>query len=206
MSEERHLSVVEDIDEEQPDVGLDPAPLFELLRAVYWADEGSTGWRDDLLDVVGSEAEELGNGYEPLWRARQTVQGMVRAARSMLAAIDDELLAMLGPAGAVRLDDYLLRASSKTKRHLVDREGLLDWLGDDWREAINVSRADIYRVTALREIARQRDEDPDMALDSFFETEQEDGQTLAVMREGQSGFPKYAERMEHGQTRGALQP
>lgn len=169
-----------------PDYGfLSLDELIEIVREAYWDDER------DFDDEFGDSP------IEALWEERKTLVGLLAAVKRTKDGLDREIAAKLGPGSTVRLDDYQVKVAPDRRLVCVDPEGLLSWLGNDWGEALNVRGAQ-WRQTALREIAKRREEDPDSAIDSYFEWNEGEARLRTVPIER---APKYVQNLEHGEVK-----
>lgn len=177
-------------------VGPDQSGLFDvddfvnLIKQLYWLDAGDQPEEfDDFADKT----------IVDLWEERKTAKGLVDAAKRIVAVIDEQLQKKIGPVGMARLDDYQVQVTAPAKRVVKDPMGLIEWLGEDWAEVFNFNGA---RVTALREIAKRRNQDPNTAIDSFFE--EETGEAKLATRK-LSDAPKYVQKMKHGEQRDTME-
>lgn len=164
--------------------------FVELLQALYWLEP------EDMPEEMDELREKSLTG---LWEERKTAKGLLNCAKRIVAAIDGEISRRLGPVGTARLDDYQVRISRDRRVHVLDPDGLAEWLGNDWEKAVNLR---YVRTSALRQIAEDRGLDPDEPIDSFLEIEEGDARLTTKPIEK---APKYVSKMGHGETRGALE-
>lgn len=164
---------------------LDFDDLVVLIKDAYWDEEADHS--DEFFD----------DGIEELWEERKTLTGIIAAAKRVRDEIDKLIANKLGPATSVRLDDFQVKLAPSRRLRVIDPEGFKNWVGKDWDEVINVTSATL-RVKALRAIAEKRDEDPDMALDAFCKWIEGEPRVTTIPIDK---APKYAQDMEHGETR-----
>lgn len=177
--------------------------VVELLRAVAYSD-GPEQWVDDLQELVDMAKDELGDtpsgtSLEALWELRKVVKGLAAASKEISAVIDQKILVVLGPAGAIKLDDKLVRSAPAGSWALLDPEGLAEDIGDA-KLLAQVCKVE-PRVKGLTALAKERKLDPNHFLDTYC-WKDVGAVKLAIQGEGQSGTPKYAQAMTHGETRG----
>lgn len=170
--------------------------LLDVIGGAYSAVDGEEGWKIDLEDVVSEEIVDL-------WDARECARALQSACKEVQKELEDKLLAALGPAGAARLDDYVVRGAREVKRVCTDPEGLREFLGADAFDAFNPNQV---RLTSLEEIAKKQELDPRYAVDTFFEERSDPNAKpkLATIPIDKPHAPKWAKAAEHGTVKDAL--
>ena len=171
--------------------------LEKVAEALFLFEDEREGWEQELVEQVLEDEPDVPK-LVALWEHRKTFTGIIDAAKAIKGVFDKELAVILGPGGRARLDDYLVSYKQDRKLEVTDPEGLADWLGDDLREAVNLNQV---RRTSLRNIAERRGVDPNFALEVFCDEQLTDAKLATVPLDK---APKYAQAMEHGQTRGAV--
>tara|TARA_B100000029_G_scaffold265269_1_gene261436 strand:- start:3972 stop:4505 length:534 start_codon:yes stop_codon:yes gene_type:complete len=93
----------------------------------------------------------------------------VRSVKRAVAQLETELkntlaYEMQGKAKKVGNEVVIGKGTNTYKPYDVER--VLDYLGDDWRDAVRPA----FRTTAIRHIAKERGDNPFVIFDSLFET------------------------------------
>ena len=168
--------------------------IFELVRDTH----ASLMWADDdnppvLADLDGMTLEALHGMLSQLQVIRQAVALLTAQAEGMIAS-------QIGEGGAARCGDTIYRFRPRASQRIVDPQGLIDWLRDDWHQVIPVTRSTTIRKGGLQAVCEQRGIDVQAVLDTF--TEWEEG-APTVSRMPVDSAPKFLQAMEDGQVRRA---
>ena len=157
-------------------------------------------WTPEILaeeDLVQPSLLGADQDAENIWLLMGECDRWVQAARDVKAALETDLLANVEEHGAIRLGDtgYYDGHSRTTK--LIDPEGLVAWLGDDYRHAVNPTN---IRISSVRAIAELREMDPAVVVGTFYEvTEAADADP--ELKSVPSTKAKWVAKLEHSQRR-----
>ncbi len=150
-------------------------------------------WPDSTTLVDSAE------GIDDLWVMEATAERLVAAAREVLTEVRRRMSVDIEELGSVRLGDKLYQSKIKYERAIIDGQDkpLLEWLGEDLKDAVN---ADDVKITAVRAIAKRRNQTPKVIEETFYVYEKQ-GDELVLTRIPEFRAPKYFAAMEHGERR-----
>jgi hypothetical protein len=166
--------------------------LSDLVLEV--ADVDEFDWSGELTVLDSAES------IDDLWTMEATAEALMRATREVLNRVRELMIGDVAEFGSVMLGDTLYRAAPDSKRKIIPgQEGvLLDWLDDRLRDAVNPNA---IRITSVRAIAEDRDVDPVMVEDTFYEKVEEEDAPMKLVKMPRTRAPKYAQAMKHGDRR-----
>jgi len=129
-------------------------------------------WIDEVIDqrIRFGENEELDIPEideleaDQLAYLRDTIDTM-RSDLSLLKSYVDNRIRGRLTGKAFRFGDRIFRGRNSSKLVPYSKDKILDFLGDDWREAVRPE----FRTTAIQAIAKQRGLDPKVIMESLFE-------------------------------------
>lgn len=163
--------------------------LFVLVRDAY----SSAMWDEDfptLADLDDMTLEDLDGLLGQLLVLRQTVDRLKGQTESAVARL-------LGNGGAARVGDVVYRYRPKNSQRVVDPDGLIGWLGDDWHHVVPVTRSTTLRRGGLKAVCEQRGVDVATVEDTFLEWETGDP---TVERIPVDKAPKFLQALNDGET------
>ena len=148
MKEERELSSVEEIVDTVKDI-----TTYQYID-------------DDARD---ESMEEIKAKFPTSTQEQVELLYKVRSVKRAVAQLETELkntlaYEMQGKAKKIGNEVVMGKGTNTYKPYDVDK--VLDYLGDDWKEAVRPA----FRTTAIRHIAKERGDNPFVIFDSLFET------------------------------------
>ncbi len=166
--------------------------LVELILEVAEVDLGEFPWPDQYVFVSAE-------GIDDLWVMEGAAQRLVAASQEVLAEIRRHMSVDIEELGTVRLGDALYQSRPKWARTIIEgqEKPLLEWLGEDLKDAIN---ATAVRITAVRAIAKKRGQEPEVVEQTFYLYGPINDEHV-LTRTIESQAPKYFANMEHGDRR-----
>lgn len=147
----------------------------------------------DPIETAQGELDESGLPLEGLCDLRERLDQIAAAARTVRSVVDDRIAQELGENGEVRFGNKLYRARAQQKWKLKYVDQFCAWAGDELHNLVNVPNA--VRITSIRQLAKKKQEDESVVLDTFGIWES-DGAKLSVLPIDKA--PAYAQRMDHG--------
>lgn len=168
-----------------------------VTEAYYW--EKDAEQLDHIADdgLIHDEGEVEQLSLEEIYERRRILAGLVKASKELLNRVDAHIAERLGPAGYARFGNDYLSTAAKTKLVCSDPEGLVEYLGSEWHHAFNLNYP---RTTALREVAKKRQDDPDHAVQTYYE-EVDTGERKLAIRPIEKA-PRRALEMASGEVGG----
>lgn len=166
--------------------------LFELVRDAY----SSAMWSEDfpaLADLDDMGLEDLDALIVQLTVLRQTVDRLKGQTEEAIAR-------RVGDGGAARVGDFVYRYKPRASQRIVDPQGLIDWLGDDWHQVIPVTASTALRRGGLKAVCERRDVDVSAIEDTFLEWVEAEP---TVQRIPVDRAPKFLQALTDGEVRRA---
>ncbi len=148
MKEERELSSVEEIVDTVKDI-----TTYQYID-------------DDARD---ESMEEIKAKFPTSTQEQVELLYKVRSVKRAVAQLETELkntLAYEMQGKAKKIGSEVVMGKGTNTYKPYDVEKVLDYLGDDWRDAVRPA----FRTTAIRHIAKERGDNPFVIFDSLFET------------------------------------
>jgi hypothetical protein len=120
-------------------------------------------------DTKDDSMEEIKQRFPQSTQEQVELLYKVRSVKRAVAQLETEIknnlaYEMQGKAKKVGNEVVIGKGTNTYKPY--DVEKVLDYLGDDWKEAVRPA----FRTTAIRHIAKERGDNPFVIFDSLFET------------------------------------
>mgnify|MGYP003134960328 CR=1 FL=1 len=139
-------------------------------------------------DIVIENIEELTN--EDLYQIIKGIDSVTSNMRKLKKALGSTLSGNLYNS-AKRIGDDIIVGKPKFTWKPYNKDKVIDYLGEDWKEVINPS----FRITGIQAIARKRGQDPWVILESLFEQVETPGVNILPSFKA----PKYMQELEDGE-------
>jgi hypothetical protein len=165
-----------------------------------------------LIDLVARRAEgyrhgeevpfdpDWGSDREQLWLLLGEAENIQRAARELVEALKADFARTLSENESVRMGDKIWKVGSKSSSRIIDVEGFIEWLGDDWPLIVPLSPStgDKLKVQGLRAVCERRGLAYQTVRDTFAPVEWSDELELKAIPLAQA--PKYTQGLAHGES------
>tara|TARA_B100000900_G_scaffold416226_1_gene450275 strand:+ start:1133 stop:1684 length:552 start_codon:yes stop_codon:yes gene_type:complete len=133
------------------------------------------------------EVEDVNNlDTTELILLRDEVDNLGLDIRLMKSFIDQRLRGRL-EGKAMRFGDRVFRGRNQSKMVPYDQDKVIEWLGDDWKMAVRPA----FRTSAIRKIAEDRGENPNVVLESLFDRVEGTGLDVNAL----SRSPKFIQKL-----------
>ncbi len=154
----------------------------------------------DFDELEGWTVIDSAEGIDDLWVMEGAAESLVNASKQVLAQVRQRMGADIDELGPVRLGNKLYRSGPKMDRTVIEGQGmpLMEWLGEDLKNAINPNAV---LVTAVRAIATKREQDPKVVEQTFYLYQRAEDDAFVLTRIPEDKAPKYFANMEHGDRR-----
>lgn len=139
-------------------------------------------------DIVLEELSELSN--RELYDLIKTIDRMSSNLRYLKKDLSNKLKGNVHKS-AQRFDDDIVIGRPKFTWKPYDKNRVIDYLGDDWKEVVNPT----FRITGIQAIARKRGQDPWVILESLFEQVEQPGIDIRPVNKA----PKYLNDLDEGE-------
>jgi hypothetical protein len=162
--------------------------FFQAVREAYAA----ATWDEDfppLADLDDTGMDGLDELVNRLLVLKQTVD-------RMRGQVETEIAHRVGVKGAARVGEIVYRYKPKATMRIIDPQGLVDWLGEDWHHVIPVTRSTSIRKGGMSAVCEKREADPRTIEDTFFEWEEG---APTVDRIPLDKAPKFLQRLGDGE-------
>ena len=130
--------------------------------------------KDQRMSYGNNEEVELEDVNEletkNLVLLRDEVDNLSTDLRTMKRFIDQRLKGRLENK-AFRFGQRIFRGRNRTKMVPYDSNKVIEWLGDDWQSAVRPA----FRTSAIRRIAEDRGQNPNVVIESLFNTVEDTG-------------------------------
>lgn len=130
--------------------------------------------KDQRMSYGNNEEVELEDVNEletkNLVLLRDEVDNLSTDLRTMKRFIDQRLKGRLENK-AFRFGERIFRGRNRTKMVPYDSDKVIEWLGDDWQSAVRPA----FRTSAIRRIAEDRGQNPNVVIESLFNTVEDTG-------------------------------
>lgn len=171
-----------------PDPGIGTA-LDIVSTASTSMDDPATS-ADGYLDEMG-ELDVL-----QLCALRGFLERVSSAARAARQVVDGKIAAGLGENNGVRYGSQFIRAKSSSHFEVTNPDGLLEWLGDDLKNVINISSRGVVQIGRLKKLAEIKGSEAQTVVDTFGEY-RSDGACLSAVPIDKA--PKFAQKLAEGE-------
>ncbi len=154
----------------------------------------------DFDELEGWTVIDSAEGIDDLWVMEGAAESLVNASKQVLAQVRQRMGADVDELGPVRLGDMLYRSGEKFDRTIIEGQGmpLMEWLGDDLKDAINPNSV---LISAVRAIATKREQDPKVVEQTFYLYKRAEDGAFVLTRIPEDRAPKYFAKMKHGERR-----
>ena len=95
---------------------------------------------------------------------RDEIDNLSADIRLLKRYLDDRIRGRL-EGKAFRFGNRVFRGKNQTKMVPYDSDRVVEWLGDDWKAAVRPN----FRTTAIRKIAEDRGQNPNVVIESLFD-------------------------------------
>jgi len=123
---------------------------------------------------------------------QEKVADVARAVKLVQKKMKDEL-AYRYQGKAVRLPNKVIVGKPSKSYKPYDKDRVLEYLGDDWKEVVRPE----FRITGVKAVAKQRGDDPNVIMESLFETVLTN--EVSILPEMKA--PKYLQNLEIGEVK-----
>lgn len=123
-----------------------------------------------------------------------------RACDQVAAQLRANMIADVEAEGPVRIGSTVYATVPDRQRKVTDPQGLAEWLGEHWAQAVRIDASNV-RITTVRQIAALRGQDPQAVEDTFFAWEGEGQRRLQPYRVDGKETPRWAQQLAEGERR-----
>lgn len=147
---------------------------------------------DDTIDISEEEIVDLEfpEDIVDFMTLQDKVTQVAKAVRLVQKKMKDEL-AYRYQGKAIRLPNKVIVGRPSKSYKPYDKDKVLDYLGDDWKEVVRPE----FRITGVKAVAQQRGDDPNVIMESLFETVLTN--EVSILPEGKA--PKYLQNLDIGE-------